>query len=380
MKRQLVLEDGTIFQGIGFGAHADAVGEVVFCTGMTGYQEILSDPSYCGQMVTLTYPLIGNYGINREDFESMRPALSALIVSEWCPHPSNFRSEVSIDEYLRHQNVVGISGIDTRQLTRIIRQKGALKAKICSPEINPEEVVQQLKQITLPQQSVARVSTRNAYPIPGSGFRVVVVDFGAKRGILRELSNRNCDVVVVPYDTGAEDILRWNPDGIMLSNGPGDPKELPEALPMIRGVVGKVPLFGICLGHQLFALAHGANTTKLKFGHRGTNQPVKDLRTGKVTITSQNHGYAVEAASIANTELAITHIALNDQTIEGLRHRSLAAFSVQYHPEASPGPHDSQNLFDEFFELMTQFKQEGNTLCQSALISKPSWLSVQAPL
>ena len=358
MKKQLILADGTIFIGEGFGSDADTVGEVVFNTGMTGYQEILSDPSYCGQIVTLTYPLIGNYGINRDDFESINPAVRGFIVKEAADFPSNWRNEFTIDEYFRMKKIPGIAGIDTRKLTRIIRQYGTLKGAICSIEEDAEKVLEEMRKNSLPTDQVHQVSTKNPYPSPGRGKRVVLVDFGMKHGILRELNQRDCDVIVVPYNTTAEEILMLRPDGIMLSNGPGDPKDVPEAIEMLKGVLGKIPLFGICLGHQLFALASGADTTKMKFGHRGSNHPVKDLATGKVAITSQNHGYTVDLDSIAGTRLEVTHIALNDGTVEGLKHLDYPAFTVQYHPEASPGPEDANYLFDKFMEMIESAKQE----------------------
>lgn len=358
MKKQLILEDGTIFIGEGFGSEEESVGEVVFNTGMTGYQEILSDPSYCGQIVTLTYPLIGNYGINRDDFESINPAVRGFIVKEAADFPSNWRNEFTIDEYFKMKKIPGIAGIDTRKLTRIIRQYGTLKGAICSINADAGQVIETLKKNSLPTDQVSQVSTKNPYPSPGRGKRVVLVDFGMKHGILRELNQRDCDVIVVPYNTTAEEILQLRPDGIMLSNGPGDPKDVPEAIEMIKGILGKMPLFGICLGHQLFALACGADTEKMKFGHRGSNHPVKDLATGKIAITSQNHGYTVEMDSIQKTRLEVTHIALNDGTIEGLKHQDFPAFTVQYHPEASPGPEDANYLFDQFIDLIDSEKKE----------------------
>ncbi|MDT2045727.1 carbamoyl phosphate synthase small subunit [Priestia aryabhattai] len=360
MQRQLILEDGTVFIGEGFGSEREMTGEVVFNTGMTGYQEILSDPSYCAQIVTLTYPMIGNYGINRDDFESIEPAVHGLIVKEVCEVPSNFRSELSVDEFLKQKDIPGLAGIDTRKLTRKIRQYGTLRGRVCGMDVNVEEVVASLKSYSLPTDSVEKVSTTNAYPSPGRGQKVVLVDYGMKHGILRELTARQCDVIVVPYNVTAEEILRLNPDGIMLSNGPGDPKDVPEAIDMINGILGKVPLFGICLGHQLFSLACGADTEKMKFGHRGSNHPVKDLRTNKVALTSQNHGYTVREASLENTDLEITHIALNDGTVEGVKHTKYPAFTVQYHPEASPGPEDANGLFNEFMELMKNNQKVGN--------------------
>ena len=359
MKRQLILEDGTVFIGEAFGADTERMGEVVFNTGMTGYQEIISDPSYCNQIVTLTYPLIGNYGINRDDFETIIPAISGFVVKEVADLPSNWRSELSLDEYFKQNNIPGISGIDTRKLTRIIRRHGTLKGALVSIDSNPDEVVEELRTKQLPTDQVKQVSTKSAYPSPGRGSRVVLVDFGMKHGILRELNKRDCDVVVVPYNVTAEEVLNLRPDGIMLSNGPGDPKDVPEAIEMIRGIQGKVPLFGICLGHQLFALANGANTEPLKFGHRGSNHPVKELATGKIAITSQNHGYTVEEDSIAATALEVTHVALNDGTVEGLKHNQYPAFTVQYHPEASPGPEDANGLFDQFMNMIDAAKVEG---------------------
>ncbi|MED3552255.1 carbamoyl phosphate synthase small subunit [Cytobacillus praedii] len=368
MKKQLILEDGTVFIGDGFGSDTNTIGEVVFNTGMTGYQEIISDPSYCGQIVTLTYPLIGNYGINRDDFESISPAIQGFIVKEAADFPSNWRNEKSLNEYFQMKNIPGIAGIDTRKLTRIIRQHGTLKGAICGMEEDAASVVEKLRATKLRNDQVKAVSTKTPYPSPGRGRRVVLVDFGMKHGILRELNKRDCDVIVVPYNTTAEEILNLSPDGVMLSNGPGDPKDVPEAITMINSLLGVVPLFGICLGHQLFALACGANTEKMKFGHRGSNHPVKELVTGKVDITSQNHGYTVEEHSIMNTRLEVTHIALNDGTVEGLKHKDYPAFTVQYHPEASPGPEDANGLFEQFLKLIEIEKQEGANKCQSVQI------------
>ncbi|WP_141431253.1 carbamoyl phosphate synthase small subunit [Bacillus sp. 03113] len=372
MKRQLILEDGTVFVGEGFGStEATAIGDVVFNTGMTGYQEILSDPSYCGQIVTLTYPLVGNYGINRDDFESITPAIQGFVVKEVCDFPSNWRNELSLDEYFKIKNIPGIAGIDTRKLTRIIRQHGVLKGTICGMEVNVDEIVNQLREHKIFNEQVKRVSTKTPYPSPGRGHRVVMVDFGMKHGILRELNQRDCDVIVVPYNTTAQEVLNLSPDGVMLTNGPGDPKDVPEGIEMIKGILGKVPVFGICLGHQLFALACGADTEKMKFGHRGSNHPVKNLQSGKVFLTSQNHGYTVQVESIKNTRLEVTEIALNDGTIEGLKHVDAKAFTVQYHPEASPGPEDTNYLFDSFIEMIEtekKEKQEGASKWQSVQI------------
>ncbi|WP_243289944.1 carbamoyl phosphate synthase small subunit [Bacillus sp. FJAT-47783] len=367
MKRLLVLENGEFFVGEAFGSEIDIIGEVVFTTGMTGYQETLSDPSYCGQIVTFTYPLIGNYGINRDDFESINPSIHGMIVKEACVEPSNFRNEMTLDEFLKVKDIPGISGVDTRKLTKIIRQYGTLKGAICSIDEQPNEVVERLKHTELMRDQVAKVSTKTPYPSPGRGHRVVLVDFGMKHGILRELNQRDCDVVVVPHNFTAEDIMLLNPDGVMLSNGPGDPKDVPEAIEMIRQLLGRVPIFGICLGHQLFALASGAETEKMKFGHRGSNHPVKELATNKVSITSQNHSYTVNPDSLTNTDIEVTHVALNDGTVEGLRHKKYPAFTVQYHPEASPGPEDANGLFDQFMNMMNETKKKrGDLQCQNA--------------
>jgi carbamoyl-phosphate synthase small subunit len=357
MQAKLLLEDGTLFTGLAFGAEGTSVGEVVFNTGITGYQEVLSDPSYCGQIVTMTFPLIGNYGITRDDFESLRPYIHGFVVRRHEPVPSNWRAEYTLDRLLKDYGIIGISDIDTRMLTRKIRQHGTMKGILTTGSERIEELQERLKAAPLLRDQVARTSTKHVFSSPGDRERIVLMDFGAKSGILRELTKRGCDVVVVPYDTTADEIRRLRPDGIQLSNGPGDPKDVPQAVETIRQLLGEIPIFGICLGHQLFALACGADTAKLKFGHRGGNHPVKDLETGRCYITSQNHGYTVKEDSIAGTELTVTHINNNDKTIEGLRHNRFPAFSVQYHPEAAPGPFDSGYLFDQFLAMIREHKR-----------------------
>ncbi|AYB45516.1 glutamine-hydrolyzing carbamoyl-phosphate synthase small subunit [Paenibacillus lautus] len=359
MQARLLLEDGTLFSGKSFGADAEMTGEVVFNTGITGYQEVLSDPSYCGQIVTMTYPLIGNYGITRDDFESIRPFVHGFVVRRHEPVPSNWRAEYSVDSLLKEYGIPGISEIDTRMLTRIIRHYGTMKGILTTSNKPVEELKEMLGDTTIAElrNQVAKTSTPQMFTSPGSKERIVLVDFGAKSGILRELTSRGCDVMVVPHDTTADEIRRLHPDGIQLSNGPGDPKDVPYAVDMVKELLGEYPIFGICLGHQLFALAAGADTEKLKFGHRGGNHPVKELASGRCYITSQNHGYTVNEESVKGTDLEVTHINNNDKTIEGLKHSKFPAFSVQYHPEAAPGPHDSSYLFDQFLEMIRDHKQ-----------------------
>lgn len=353
---RLLLEDGTLFTGKAFGATGESTGEVVFNTGITGYQEVLSDPSYCGQIVTMTYPLIGNYGIIRDDFESMRPFIHGFVVRQHEETPSNWRAQYTLDSLLKENDIVGISDIDTRMLTRILRHHGTMKGLLTTSRAPLEELKERLGASSLLRDQVERVSTKSVFGCPGTKERIVVVDFGSKSGIIRELTKRGSDVVVVPHHTTAEQIRRLCADGVLLSNGPGDPKDVPHAAAMIESLLGELPIFGICLGHQLLALASGADTEKLKFGHRGGNHPVKELAGGRCYITSQNHGYTVREDSVAGTGLVVTHINNNDKTIEGLKHTRYPAFSVQYHPEAAPGPFDSSYLFDDFLAMIRDFK------------------------
>ncbi|MEW6172966.1 MAG: glutamine-hydrolyzing carbamoyl-phosphate synthase small subunit [Bacillota bacterium] len=354
MKGALALEDGTVYEGLAFGAGGENWGEVVFNTGMTGYQEVLTDPSYCGQIVTMTYPLIGNYGVNDEDFESLRSFVRGFIVREACGTPSNWRSRFSIDAYLAQQGVIGLAGIDTRSLTRRLRHYGTMRGVLSTTDLSPESLVEKARNspVLTGQALVPEVSTQQPFVVPGGNrYRVALFDFGAKRNIIRCLNNRGCDVVVVPPHATAAEVLSYDPDGVMLSNGPGDPTDVIYAADSVRELFGRLPVFGICLGHQILGLAFGGRTYKLKFGHRGVNHPVKDLVNGRVYITSHNHGFSVDADSLP-PEVFVSHININDGTVEGLRHRHLPVFSVQYHPEAAPGTNDAEYLFDEFIEVM----------------------------
>lgn len=390
MKAILALADGTVFEGQQFGATGEAIGEVVFNTSMTGYQEVLTDPSYKGQIVTMTYPLIGNYGCNEADVESIGPQVEGFVVREYSAYHSNWRSKWSLDTYLSEHNIIGIQGIDTRALTRRLRVHGVMNGCLSTDDLNPESLVAKAKAWhgLVGWDLVQRVTCPNSYQWPvtsgrrgevsakkhpskntarvgktgwetqplrkletGNCYKVIALDFGIKYNILRQLTEHGCEVQVVPAQTTAEDILAAEPDGVFLSNGPGDPMPVGYAIETIQGLMGKKPLFGICLGHQLLGLALGGKTYKLKFGHRGANQPVKHLETHKVEITSQNHGFCVDIDSLPNS-VDITHINLNDDTLEGIQHREYPLFSVQYHPEASPGPHDASYLFSRFTEMM----------------------------
>jgi len=367
----LALEDGAVFEGWSLGFCGEKAGEVVFNTSMTGYQEILTDPSYKGQIVTMTYPLIGNYGINQEDIESQEPKVEGFIVKENSSIFSNWRGDRSLSDYLNRHKIMGAEGMDTRAITRHIRLAGAMKAILSTDDLDRDRLIEKartspgligrdlVKEVTCEKpfpwtsQNESQFLNHHAPPT-GLPFRpkVVVLDYGVKYNILRSLRDWNCEVTVLPASSSAELILSYLPDGILLSNGPGDPEGIPYAIETIRQLIGKKPIFGICLGHQLLGLALGGKTFKLKFGHRGANQPVKDLKTSKVMITSQNHGFCVDPDSLDPAEVELTQMNLNDQTLEGMRHKRFPIFSVQYHPEASPGPHDTQDHFAEFVKIM----------------------------
>lgn len=368
MKAILLLEDGTVFKGTSFGAKGQKCGEVVFNTSMTGYQEILTDPSYKEQIITMTYPLIGNYGTNECDWESRKIFASGFIVKENCSYPSNWRNKNSLSDYLETNNVIGLEGIDTRKLVKHIRTQGAMKGIISSTDLNIDKLKKKLanypglvgrdivKDVTVKKQyswnkAVIDVLNGNKQK-PEKKYKIVAFDFGIKRNILRLLCTYGCDVKVVPAATSSDEVLSQKPDGVFLSNGPGDPAPVTYAIETVKNLLRKVPIFGICLGHQILSLALGGKTYKLKFGHRGANHPVKNLQTGKIEITSQNHGFCVDIDSLKNKDIELTHLNLNDNTVEGIRCKEVGAFSVQYHPEASPGPHDSAYLFAEFIKLM----------------------------
>lgn len=356
--RKLVFADGTEYYGYGFGCDCDRVCEVVFNTSPVGYQEIISDPSYTYQAVVMTYPLIGNYGIADEDFETKIPTVGGLIVREYNDSPSNFRCTKTLSEVMEEYKIPGISGVDTRKLTRSIRDRGTRRALITSASTPVGEALEMLEAVKAPRDAVSRVSCRKRWyaRTSGAAYSVVAVDFGIKLNIIRSLNRRGCNVTVVPYDTPAEEIIKMRPDGVFLSNGPGDPQDVPGAVELINMLKGRYPMFGICLGHQLIGLACGAETYKLKFGHRGGNHPVKNLTNGRVEITSQNHSYAVNRDSLSGTGLEITHINLLDNTVEGMECAADRVFSVQYHPESAPGPQDSAYLFDKFVSLMKEAK------------------------
>jgi carbamoyl-phosphate synthase small subunit len=356
MRARLALENGTVFYGQSFGAEGTCEGEVVFNTAMTGYQEILTDPSYCGQIVTMTYPLIGNYGINPDDFESPHSFVRGFVVKEACTDPNNWRTTETLSSYLQRNHIIGISGIDTRALTRAIRQSGTMRGIISTADCSDEELILQAQNSSFlsGQNLLAEVTTPERYKLEGYGPRVVVIDLGMKKSIANNLNKAGCEVVVVPATITADEVLALNPAGVMLTNGPGDPKDAIATLETVKSLIGKLPLFGICLGHQVLALALGADTYKMKFGHRGANHPVKDLETTKVQITSQNHGYAVDEQTLEALDITVTHRNLNDGTVEGMIHNKFPIFCVQYHPEAFPGPSDSAHIFERFIGMLDE--------------------------
>ncbi len=357
--RKIVLENGREFYGYGFGAAESRVCELVFNTSMVGYQEILSDPSYTDQMVCMTYPLIGNYGMTDDDYETRVPTMGGLIVREYNDRPSNFRYTKTLSEVMDEYGIPGISGVDTRMITRIIRDEGSQKVLICDADLPFARAYQLLINYRMPTDMVSRVSSRKRWysRTPHHRYDVVAVDCGMKLNIIRKLNEKGCNVTVVPYNTSAEDILKMRPDGLFLSNGPGDPRDVGPVIQVVKDLRGKLPMFGICLGHQIISLALGASTYKMKFGHRGGNHPVMNLATGRVEITSQNHSYAVDADSLAGTGLKLTHVNLLDSTAEGVESEEDKLFSVQYHPESAPGPQDSAYLFDKFIALMEKEKE-----------------------
>lgn len=352
--KKIVLENGSEFYGWGFGADREAVNEIVFNTSMVGYQEIMSDPSYTDQMVCMTYPLIGNYGITDEDYETKVPTMGGMIVREYNDLPSNFRYTKTLSEVLDEYGIPGISGVDTRKITRIIRDEGSQKVLITDASTPHEKAMEMLLAYEIPHDMVARVSCKKRWysRTPNHKYDVVAIDCGIKLNIVRKLNEKGCNVTVVPYNTSAEEIMKMRPDGLFLSNGPGNPEDVTPVINVVKELKGKLPIFGICLGHQMISLALGAKTFKMKFGHRGGNHPVMNLETGKIEITSQNHSYAVDCDSLKGTELKLTHKNLLDNTAEGVESSENRLFSVQYHPESAPGPQDSEYLFDKFIALM----------------------------
>lgn len=354
MKGCLYLEDGTIYEGKGFGKVGTSLGELVFNTSMTGYQEILTDPSYAGQIITMTYPLIGNYGVSPEGNESTKIHGRGFVVKSISKSPSHYKSEKTIDNMLKEMGIVGVYGVDTRSITKKIRKEGALKCVISNEGLSVEEMKALLAEQSFKDDWMKKVGTQKSIHIKGNGPKIALMDFGVKENIIRNLKARDCDITVFPHDSSYEEIMKTNPDGIFLSNGPGDPKEATGAIETVKRLMKDIPIFGICLGHQLLALAVGGDTYKMKYGHRGGNHGVYDIEQDKAYITSQNHGYGVDRKSVEDNGMIITHINLNDDTVEGMRHRDLPVSSVQFHPEGSPGPKDSGYLFDRFINQLKE--------------------------
>lgn len=352
----LYLEDGTVFWGKGFGYEGTFVGELVFNTSMTGYQEILTDPSYAGQIINMTYPLIGNYGINSEENESNKIQARGFVVKAISEKPSNYKCEKSLNEWLEEMKIPGVFDVDTRSITRKVRKEGTMKCIISNKEIDLERLKEMCDEEAIRQDLMKDAGTKEMVRVPGDSYKVAVLDFGTKNNIISSLKKRNCDIYIFPYGTKYQDIKCVNPDGLLLTNGPGDPKEASEAIEEVKKCITEMPTMGICMGHQILALAVGGDTYKLKYGHRGGNHGVYDKNTGKAYITSQNHGFAVKAESIILKGMDVTHINLNDGTVEGMKHNTLPVFSVQFHPEAAPGPHDTGYLFDDFIRLIEENK------------------------
>ena len=360
MNRKLVLENGRVFHGTGFGSSEKRIAEIVFNTSMVGYQEILSDPSYCDQIVVMTYPLIGNYGLADEDYESKSVYMSGFVVREYNDLPSNFRYTRTLSDVMEEHQAAGISGIDTRELVRIIRDYGSMKAMIVDESESDEDCLKELQAYSYPHDQVSKVSSKKVWysRTPDPKFNVVAIDCGCKLNIIRKLNQNKCNVVVVPYNTPSSEILKYKPDGLFLSNGPGDPFDCKEVIQTIKDLKGKLPILGICLGHQMIALAYGAKTYKMKFGHRGANHPVKDLETGKIEITSQNHSFAVDKSTLDGTGLVLTHVNILDNEAEGIADYSNYVIGVQYHPESAAGPEDSSYIFNRFVDNMKKFKEK----------------------
>lgn len=358
--RKLVLQNGQVFYGWGFGANSESISELVFNTSMVGYQELVSDPSYTGQMVCMTYPLIGNYGITDEDDETKTPTMGGLIVREYNDIPSNFRYIKTLSEVMEEYGIPGISGVDTRKITRIIRDDGSQKVLICDIGVTDEQAIKKLSEHEMPKDSVSRVSCKKRWysRTPNHRFDVVAIDCGIKLSTIKKLNEKGCNVAVVPYDTTAEEIMKIRPDGLFLSNGPGNPKDVKSVINVVKELKGQIPMFGVCLGYQLMSLAMGADTFKMKFGHRGSNHPVMSLENGKVEITLQNHSYAVDSNSLEKTDLKLTHKNLLDNTAEGVYSEEYKMFGVQYHPEGTPAPDESAKLFDKFIKMMEKEKSD----------------------